>query len=251
MKGESEPGVGGERNDLGDQARERLDVIVAVMSGRMGVDEACARLGVGPARFYQLRDRALQGAAQALTPRPAGRPAKTIPEQERQRLALEARVRDLEEELQAALVRTEIALAMPNQLRGVVSKKNSKRRHRRRTSGGSAAHEAASRDPASCGGGKAPLALRPAASETPARGRTGGARVGGGVHAVAGAARSHAGGRRRAAGRLGPGPGGVDTAVADRTAHAAPARATLADVHAHGEACRARHVATLRAAGRA
>src|SRR5262245_25460142 len=117
-------------------AQRRVDVIIEVIAGRMGVEEACARLGVSPARFYQLRERALRAAVEALHPRPAGRPVKTIPREERQRQALEARVRELEEDLQAALVRTEIALAMPDQLRRAESKKNARRRKRRPTSGG-------------------------------------------------------------------------------------------------------------------
>jgi hypothetical protein len=57
------------------------------------------------------------GALAALMPKPAGRPstAETASEREKE---MEARIQELEVDLQAAFVRTELALAMPQLFRG-------------------------------------------------------------------------------------------------------------------------------------
>ncbi|MFN8827788.1 MAG: helix-turn-helix domain-containing protein, partial [Planctomycetota bacterium] len=40
----------------------------------MSVADACKELGVGPTQFANLREQMLQGALDALEPRPVGRP---------------------------------------------------------------------------------------------------------------------------------------------------------------------------------
>jgi len=59
-------------------------------------------------------------------PKPAGRPATAETTTAREK-DLESRIQELEVDLQAALVRTELALAMPDLFRGG-SKKNRRRR---------------------------------------------------------------------------------------------------------------------------
>jgi hypothetical protein len=90
--------------------KERLKAILETMSGEARVLEVLARLGIGETRFYQLRDRALQSALDALTPRPAGRPSlRSTPEAERI-AELERALAEKELQLQQALVQAEVAL---------------------------------------------------------------------------------------------------------------------------------------------
>jgi hypothetical protein len=112
------------------QEKHRLRVILDVMGGAMSVKRACEVLGVSEARFHQLRRQVLQGALDSLAPRRAGRPRAEVPEDSPQVEQLKRQVQELEVELQAALVRTELALAMPQVLidRGARGgKKNSRR----------------------------------------------------------------------------------------------------------------------------
>src|SRR5262245_55503213 len=97
-----------------DELKERLRVVLATITGEMTIDEAADALGVGPSRIHEMRREALQGALAGLAPGLAGRPRSEpdpVAEDVRQ---LEQKIGELEEDLQAALVRTELALAMPH-----------------------------------------------------------------------------------------------------------------------------------------
>jgi len=100
-----------ERLTGSDTAKERLHVVLETVAGRCRVQEACARLGISEPRFHQLRTQILQASLDSLAPRPAGRPPRAAPDERVQ--ALEAMVADLAIELQAAHVREEVALALP------------------------------------------------------------------------------------------------------------------------------------------
>lgn len=116
--------------DGGIEEKHRLRVILDVMGSDMSVTKACELLGVSEARFHQLRHQVLQGALDTLAPRASGRPRLVEPEDTTRVEELNRRVRELEMDLQAALVRTELALAMPQVLMdraGKRSKKNSRR----------------------------------------------------------------------------------------------------------------------------
>ena len=115
-----------DRLDGPEDLKWRLRVILETLTGRVSVAQACEELGVSESRLHELRQEALIGALGALMPKPAGRPAtaETTPAREPD---LEARIQELEVDLQAALVRTELALAMPELFRGR-SKKNLKGR---------------------------------------------------------------------------------------------------------------------------
>jgi hypothetical protein len=92
-------------------ARERLQVVLETLAGTCRVQEACRRLGLSEQRFDQLRSRVLQAGLDSLEPRPTGRPPRSTPAVDVP--ALQARVAELEIELQAAQVRAEIAVALP------------------------------------------------------------------------------------------------------------------------------------------
>jgi transposase len=126
--------------DGSDADKTRLRVVLETVAGERSVKEACERLGVSEARFHVLRRQALQAALDGLAPGAPGRPRKRDkPDSDRVR-ELEQEVSGLKVDLQAALVRTEIALTMPHLLRETLSKKNTtpkKRRRKRRKAGGS------------------------------------------------------------------------------------------------------------------
>lgn len=114
-----------------EDLKRRLKVVLETIVGNVSVADACAELSVSESRLHEMRREALVGALQALLPKPSGRPAKplasTTKEQE-----LVARIDELEVDLQAALVRTELALAMPHLFRA----KKKPRKHRKEAADG-------------------------------------------------------------------------------------------------------------------
>jgi hypothetical protein len=96
-----------------EQTKERLRVILETLVGDKRLQEACSQLELGETRFAQLREAALQGTLAAIEPRPAGRPSRATSEGDQVR-ALQARVEQLELELEIAQVREEIALVFPH-----------------------------------------------------------------------------------------------------------------------------------------
>ena len=93
------------------ELKQRLRVVLETIAGRCRVQEACARLDVGPARFHQLRHDFLQDALNGQLPRPLGRPPRA--EADVRIVELEREVAALRVELHAARVGEEIALALP------------------------------------------------------------------------------------------------------------------------------------------
>lgn len=110
-----------------EDLKDRLRVLLDTLTGRVSVTQACAVLGISESRLHELRRQALAGALGALMPKPSGRPlaAQSATEREKE---LQARIDELEVDLQAALVRTELALAMPELFRA-----KKKRRRRKAT----------------------------------------------------------------------------------------------------------------------
>jgi hypothetical protein len=119
-----------DRLDGPDDLKVRLRILLATITGEMGIDEACAELGVSPSRLHEMRKEALEGALEALTPGRPGRPRAPVEDDDRSERELKRRVRDLEVQLQAAFVRTELALAMPHLFRKD-RKKNGQRRKKK------------------------------------------------------------------------------------------------------------------------
>ncbi|HUT59359.1 MAG TPA: hypothetical protein VNA25_16035 [Phycisphaerae bacterium] len=107
-----------ERLEGSPVAKQRLEVILETIAGRLTVPEACDRLGIGESRFHQLRNQTLQVTLEALEPCPLGRPAKpTSPEQvevdERQ-----AELRRVQTELELAQVQLSLARIHPGLIGG-------------------------------------------------------------------------------------------------------------------------------------
>jgi hypothetical protein len=103
-----------EHFDADPITKERLKILLQTIAGELSVVDACHKLGISQARFFELRTTMLQGALDSLQPKPLGRPAlKTDPESQRIH-ELEQQNLDLRVHLAAAQLREEIALAMPH-----------------------------------------------------------------------------------------------------------------------------------------
>jgi len=105
-----------EKLEGADEAKRRLKAILETISGTKTVEEAASEIGIGAARFHELRWEALQAALDGIAPKPAGRPRTT--EDVDPRIAeLEGQIRELTIEVKASQVREQIALAMPGLLK--------------------------------------------------------------------------------------------------------------------------------------
>lgn len=93
--------------------KQRLKTILKTVCGASRVFEGCEELHVGETRFRQLRRQALQGAIDALKPKPSGRPSKASVVDARRLQELEQLLAEKELQLQEALVREEVALILP------------------------------------------------------------------------------------------------------------------------------------------
>jgi len=107
--------------DASEAARQRFQVILQTLNGKMAVTEACEVLGVSEAGFYKLRGQFMQDAVGLLEPKKPGRKPREVSPQEQQIQDLEAEVKHLTRELDAAFIRTEIALTMPHLMKDRVA----------------------------------------------------------------------------------------------------------------------------------
>jgi hypothetical protein len=103
------------------QTKRRLRVILQTLTGELRVQQAMEMLDIGEVYFNQLRRRALQGALEAIEPRPAGRPSRTATPLARQIDALRRELEQTKLDLHVAQVREEIALIMPQVLEGATA----------------------------------------------------------------------------------------------------------------------------------
>jgi transposase len=111
------------------KAKERAEVILATLAGQLSVKEGCQRLQVGEAFFNRLRLKFLRGGLPALEDQPAGRRRRPVSAAEKQIGVLETALGEARLALQAAQVREEIALTMPQLLtKPIGSKKKTRRR---------------------------------------------------------------------------------------------------------------------------
>jgi hypothetical protein len=99
-----------------EEAKRRLKVILETISGERTIEDAAREIGVGAARFHELRLEAMRGAVAALEPRAAGRPRSEVDQPDPRVAELEAEIRELTLEVKAAHVREQIALTMPHLL---------------------------------------------------------------------------------------------------------------------------------------
>jgi hypothetical protein len=118
--------------DGSERAKERLEVILETIAGRITIREACDRLGIEEAMFFRLRTQAIQAGLSRLEPRPSGRPPRH-PSPEDQRIAeLEQELREKELQQKAMEARLEIAQTMPQLVQEETLKKTAKQKQRRK-----------------------------------------------------------------------------------------------------------------------
>lgn len=98
------------------EAKRRLRVILETVAGMKSVAKACEELGIGEARFHELRAQALQAAVAGLESGASGRPRKEEPAESAQVKELLAERKRLLFELQVSRTREEIAVALPHVL---------------------------------------------------------------------------------------------------------------------------------------
>lgn len=107
-----------EHTEGSEAAKERLRIILETLAGTMSVAHACGLLGVGEARFHEMRMAWLQQSVQLMEPRPKGRPPTPEPSEEARELQrLREQVLDLSIDLRAAQIREKIALVAPERLK--------------------------------------------------------------------------------------------------------------------------------------
>lgn len=96
-----------------DLQKERLRTILQTITGERTVQDACETLGIGRARFAELRSIALQSACDSLAPGKPGRPRTRDPERDAELAALRSERDRLRLEVENVWIRAELALAMP------------------------------------------------------------------------------------------------------------------------------------------
>ncbi len=119
-------------------AKERLELILATIAGKVAVVDAADRLGISEAMFYKLRSRALQVTLEDLEPKPMGRPAHRLSAEAQLIEELNASVEELKRELAIQNVRLDLAQGMPQGLprkSPVAVKKTTRRKRRAKASG--------------------------------------------------------------------------------------------------------------------
>jgi hypothetical protein len=112
------------------KAKLRLKVLLETMSGACRVLEACDKLEIKEARFDQIRIDGLQAAVRALEDLPAGRPPRVSTSADEENQRLRERIAELEGQLQAAVIRAELALTLSNL--GAAAEKKKRQRARDR-----------------------------------------------------------------------------------------------------------------------
>lgn len=122
-----------ERLEGSPVAKQRLEVILETIAGRLTVPEACQQLEIGESRFHELRNQTLQATLEALEPRPLGRPAKPTSPEQVEIDTLKAELRHLHAELELAQVQVRLARIHPGLIGSqpataddLASKKNSR-----------------------------------------------------------------------------------------------------------------------------
>jgi helix-turn-helix protein len=111
-----------ERLNGSELACHRMRVVLETIAGTKRVTEACAELDICQQRFEAIRQEALQAGVAALELRPAGRPRKDTETSDGEKAQLRERVAELEAQLQAVLIRAELAVTLPR-LGGETGKK--------------------------------------------------------------------------------------------------------------------------------
>ena len=118
--------------DASDEAKERFQATVEILTGDCRVQEACAQLGLGTTRLEQVRHDAVAGALAALERQRPGHKPRRVSELECEVAHLRQQVAQLQAALEVATVRAEVAAALPRVGASTGKKTTSPRRRRPR-----------------------------------------------------------------------------------------------------------------------
>jgi hypothetical protein len=124
-----------------EDAKERLEVILATIARQLPITVACQQLGISEAMFHKLRWRVLRACVGELEPKPRGRRPRQLSPEASQVASLSQQVDSLRSELAASQVRLELAQVLPQVVQAdpplkkttaVERRKWTRRRRRRR-----------------------------------------------------------------------------------------------------------------------
>jgi hypothetical protein len=119
--------------DASDEAKERFQVTVQILTGACRVQEACARLGLGTSRLEQVRHEIVAAALAGAERQRPGRKPRRVSELEQEVGQLRRQVVQLQAALEVATIRAEVAATLPRV--GASAEKKTTRPRRRRTRG--------------------------------------------------------------------------------------------------------------------
>lgn len=111
-----------------EEAKRKLEVILETVTGETSVIEACAKLGIGETRFYNLREEALSAAIATLEPGTPGRPRKENVFSEAEVEALKKELAMLKKDLVTSQTKTLIATAFPHLVKEEADEKKTDQR---------------------------------------------------------------------------------------------------------------------------
>ena len=115
--------------DASDEAKQRFQATVEILTGDCRVQEVCARLGIGSTRLEQVRHDVVAGALAGAERQRPGRKPRRVSELEREVEQLRQQVAHLQAALEVATVRAEVAAALPR-VGASAGKKTAARRRR-------------------------------------------------------------------------------------------------------------------------
>ena len=119
-------------NPIQQAARQRAQIILQVRSGQITAKEGARQLGISRKTYYQWEKRALQGMLDGLEEQPPGRPPK---QSDPQLEALQAKVQQLEAELEIAKQTAAVRSILTEMERAQQKQPDSKKNQTRLTSG--------------------------------------------------------------------------------------------------------------------
>ena len=102
-----------ERLEGEETAKRRLEAILETIAGRCTIADASARLDLRPARFFRMRNEAMQAALERLEPRPCGRKRKQVSPEAARIEELERELAQAQRALALAELRAQTALLLP------------------------------------------------------------------------------------------------------------------------------------------
>jgi len=123
-----------DRLDGSQEAKMKLEVILKNLTMEISIQEACAKLGIGETRFYELREEALSAALSSLEPGTPGRPRKEVSPGQAEVDALKKELAMLKKDLVTSQTKTMIAASFPHLVKEEAGEKTDSKEDLRRKS---------------------------------------------------------------------------------------------------------------------